>query len=228
MTTLVGLHAVTLLLFLSSSFSSRQPPRGAGYKFRARVVCLWHGRDQVQLGGFVSVISHVMARELFNFFVGALDYGSVLVCLIAGCRKSCGLRRGCALGSGVLGAGYLASPGPSLGAKSRFFASSLFCGFPRFLSWDFFFRVVSVAMRFWASLPREVIVQLCHLCVHDVGSRFTTISISRISMELSLFWDSASAAAVAVFMATSMFTGFGLLSGVPLVVLVQLQLARRL
>ena len=51
MTTLVGLHELHRSCFPHQVFG-RQPPPGAGYKFRDRAVCPWHGRDQVRVCGF--------------------------------------------------------------------------------------------------------------------------------------------------------------------------------
>ena len=104
-------------------------------------------------------------------------------------------------GSSGPGAWHLLAP--TWGAKARLFASSLFCEFPRSLSWVSFFRVVSFA-RFFASLPWEVFVQLCHWCVHDVGSRFTTTSCFAHFNGAFAFTGSASAAPVAVRVAGSM------------------------
>ena len=73
------------------------------------------GRDQVQFGGFVPAVSFVIAREFFNFSVGALGHGSVFVGFIAGCRKRV---RYLPFGSGVVGAGGLASPCPFLVAEN--------------------------------------------------------------------------------------------------------------
>ena len=79
--------------------------------------CLWRG----PLSRYLHMsLSYVMAREFFNFFVGALGYGSVLVGLIARCRIRCGhipfrasYLRDCALVSGLSGLEGLAPRVPS-------------------------------------------------------------------------------------------------------------------
>ena len=97
MTTLVGLHGLHRSCFPHQVFG-RQPPPGAGYKFRDRGVCLWHSRDQVQVGGFV--VAEIRSRSAASSWPRS-GPGRWL-------RFCCLLR--------VSRAGRLASPSPFVGA----------------------------------------------------------------------------------------------------------------
>ena len=121
MMTLVGLHELHRSCFPQQVFGRQLPPR-AGYKFRDRAVCLRHGRDQVQVSGFVVAEIRTSSAASFLLSSGSLASPSPFMFrLPVSSRLS--------LVSGVDGAGAWHPLAPSWVPRPVFFlrVASRFC-----------------------------------------------------------------------------------------------------